>query len=99
MKKNLNRKTKILCTLGPASASKKMITAMVNAGMNAVRLNFSHGTHESHKNICSVIRSVEKETGIPLAVVQDLQGPRIRLGDLGEGQCELKKGVKRSACL
>ena len=92
MKMQATRKTKILCTLGPASASTKIITFMVKAGMNAVRLNFSHGTHESHAKLFNVIRSVEKETKTHIAIVQDLQGPRIRLGDLGEQKCELKRG-------
>lgn len=89
-----NRKTKILCTIGPASSSRETLASMARAGMSAVRLNFSHGTHESHAEAYRNVRRAEKETGIPLAVVQDLQGPRIRLGDLGEAGYRLKKGQR-----
>lgn len=76
------KRTKILCTIGPASETKATLTKMVKAGMNACRLNFSHGTHDHHKMLISNIRQVASETGEPLPIVQDLQGPRIRVGKL-----------------
>ena len=78
----MRKRTKIVCTLGPASATKAAITAMVQAGMNVARLNFSHGTYENHETLINNIRAVEKETGEPIAILQDLQGPKIRLGAL-----------------
>ena len=76
------KRTKIVCTLGPSSESKETITAMVRAGMNVARLNFSHGSYENHQALIETIRAVEKETGEPIAILQDLSGPKIRLGEL-----------------
>jgi len=83
--------TKIVCTLGPASGEVETIEKMVRGGMNVARLNFSHGTHENHAEMIKNIREVEKRTGEPVAVLQDLQGPKIRAGDLPEEGVELKK--------
>ncbi len=80
------RRTKIVCTLGPASASEEMLRAMIRAGMNVARLNFSHGTHESHAAMIALVRRVAAEEGQVVAILQDLQGPRIRVGEMaGEG--------------
>lgn len=84
------KRTKILCTIGPSSEDKKSLKKMVEAGMNACRLNFSHGTHDHHTMLISNIRAVAKATNHPLAIVQDLQGPRIRVGKLPEKGVELK---------
>ena len=78
------KKTKIICTLGPASESVKTITEMVKAGMNVARLNFSHGDHENHRLLIDNIRRVSSKLGIPLAIIQDLHGPKIRVSDLKE---------------
>jgi pyruvate kinase len=86
------RRTKIVCTLGPATSSEEMIRALVRAGMDVVRLNFSHGTHESHGNLISVARRVAAEEGAVLAVLQDLQGPRIRIGGMAGGGSVLTPG-------
>ena len=88
----MKKRTKIVCTLGPASEDVGVITKMVNAGMNVARLNFSHGTYGNHKLLMKNIRTVEKETGEPLAIMQDLQGPKIRVGILPEKGVELKEG-------
>lgn len=88
----MQKRTKIVCTLGPASESVAIITKMVKAGMNVARLNFSHGTYDSHKILISNIRSVAKKTGEPIAIMQDLQGPKIRVGLLPEKGIELKDG-------
>jgi pyruvate kinase len=75
-------RTKIVCTLGPASSERDAICSLVKAGMNVARLNFSHGTHDQHAARIATIRSVAAELNCPLAILGDLQGPRIRIGDL-----------------
>jgi len=80
------RRTKIVCTLGPSSSSPKTIEQMVMAGMNVVRLNFSHGSHEDHRKMMATVREVSKKTGRAIGVLQDLQGPKIRVGPMmGDG--------------
>ena len=74
--------TKIVCTIGPASSSEEKLRAMIKAGMNVARLNFSHGTHEEHAELIRTIRRVAEETDEPVAILQDLQGPKIRVGEL-----------------
>jgi pyruvate kinase len=76
------RRTKIVATLGPASANKDTLTALVHAGMDGARLNFSHGTHDQHAEWASLVREVQEEVGRPLALIADLQGPKLRIGDL-----------------
>jgi len=76
------KNTKIICTLGPASDSKKEITELALSGMNAARLNFSHGTYSHHKKIIKNVRSVSKKLKIPITIIQDLQGPKIRIGEM-----------------
>ncbi len=88
----MHKRTKIVCTIGPASASKSALLSMVKNGMNVARLNFSHGTHEDHGHLMALIREVEKETGEPIAIMQDLQGPKIRVGILPEAGIALKPG-------
>lgn len=78
----VNKKTKIVCTLGPASASEEQITEMVKAGMNVARLNFSHGDYESHAKLIFTIRKVEHKLGLPIGIIQDLHGPKIRVNNL-----------------
>jgi len=86
------KRTKIVCTLGPSSESLENIKKMVEAGMNVARLNFSHGTHENHKILIDNIREVERQTGEPVAIIQDLRGPRIRVGLLPEKGITLEAG-------
>lgn len=81
-----------MCTLGPSSASVETIEAMVKAGMNVARLNFSHGDYEHHAQLIEHIRTVEKRTGEPVAILQDLQGPKIRIGVVPEKGIELEEG-------
>jgi pyruvate kinase len=85
-----NKKTKIIATLGPASESVEKIIQMINAGMNAARLNFSHGTYENHKKLIKNIRQAAKKTGQQIAIIQDLQGPKIRVGNLPESGIIIK---------
>ncbi len=75
-------RTKIVCTLGPASSTREGIRSLLEAGMNVARINFSHGTHEQHAETIANIRAVSDETGRNVAILGDLQGPRIRIGDL-----------------
>ncbi|MBW8065557.1 MAG: pyruvate kinase, partial [Nitrospira sp.] len=77
------RKVKIVCTIGPASASPEILDQLLDSGMNAARLNFSHGTRESHARAVKAIREAAGHRGIPVAIIQDLQGPRIRVGQVG----------------
>jgi pyruvate kinase len=86
------RKAKIVCTIGPASDSPAVLEQLIHSGMNAARLNFSHGTQESHGRAIKTIRDTADRHGVAVAVIQDLQGPRIRLGDLPEGGVELVVG-------
>ena len=78
--------TKIVCTMGPASANPDMIRKLMLAGMNVARLNFSHGTHEAHARTVATIRGIAEELHRPVAILGDLQGPRIRIGTLTEAR-------------
>ncbi len=75
-------RTKIVCTLGPATATDDAIKGLIEAGMNVARVNFSHGTHEQHAATIAMVRRIAKAMGKPVAILGDLQGPRIRVGDL-----------------
>src|ERR671924_199205 len=79
------RRTKIVCTIGPASSSVEDLDRLVGAGMDVARLNFSHGTHAEHAEVVRRLREGEERWGRPVAILQDLQGPKIRLGTFGEG--------------
>jgi len=86
------RKTKIVCTIGPACASEDMLRKMMLEGMNVARLNFSHGTHEDHKEKSDMIKRIRKELDLPVAILLDTKGPEIRTGKLENGTAELKAG-------
>ena len=88
----VDKQTKIVCTLGPASDNYETILKMSQAGMNIVRLNFSHGTHEEHKARIALVRKVEKENGINLGIMLDTKGPEIRLGTFANGEEKYQKG-------
>ena len=75
-------RTKIVCTLGPASSSREVIRDLMEAGLDVARINFSHGTHEQHARTIALVRELAAELGRPVAILGDLQGPRIRIGDL-----------------
>ncbi|HVY61065.1 MAG TPA: pyruvate kinase [Planctomycetota bacterium] len=85
-------RTKIVCTLGPVTRSKEAIGALAEAGMDVVRLNFSHGTHEEHGQAIRWVREVSREIGREIAILQDLCGPKIRIGALATPTIELKPG-------
>src|SRR4030065_1578670 len=85
-------KTKIVCTIGPVSESTEIIEQMMRAGMNVARLNFSHGDFSGHKKIIENLRSVAKATGHRLAIMADLPGPKMRIGQLVKEPIDLKIG-------
>ncbi len=86
------RKAKIVCTLGPSSDSIEVIEGMIRAGMDVARLNFSHGSHEDHARRAEWVRKIAARVGRNVAVLQDIQGPKIRLGRFDGGQAVVKKG-------
>jgi pyruvate kinase len=86
------RRTKIVATIGPATSSPEVLRDLIEAGATTLRLNFSHGTHEDHKRSIRLIRQVSFELNQPVGILQDLQGPKIRLGRFAEGPITLKKG-------
>lgn len=88
------KKTKIVCTIGPASNTKEVIKKLMEAGMNASRHNFSHGTHETHKENMDMVKEVRKELNKNIAIILDTKGPEIRTGDFNVDKVELKEGSK-----
>src|SRR5881409_2248872 len=95
------RRTKIVCTIGPASSSTAELDRLVAAGLDVARLNFSHGTHEEHAEVITRIREGEARWGRPIAILQDLQGPKIRLGTFGPGgggRVDLEAGRPFTLC-
>ena len=86
------RKTKIICTLGPSTDDEEVIRALIAAGMNAARFNFSHGTHESHRTRLLALRRVRDEMGAPVATILDTKGPEIRIKTFAQGPITLERG-------
>ena len=86
------RKTKIICTLGPASDKEEVLLDMIKAGMNVARFNFSHGSHEEQKKKMDMVRAARKKLGKPVAILLDTKGPEIRTGVYKEGKIEIKEG-------
>ena len=86
------RKTKIICTIGPASENEQTLTAMCLAGMNVARLNFSHGSHDEHKNKIQLIKSVREKLNLPIAIMLDTKGPEYRIGTFENDKIELAAG-------
>ncbi|MDP3443599.1 MAG: pyruvate kinase, partial [Ignavibacteria bacterium] len=86
------RKTKIICTLGPATETPEMVTKLAEAGMNIVRLNFSHGDHLTHGERIKMVREVSDVAGYNLGIMLDTKGPEIRCGDMKDGVLTFKKG-------
>src|SRR5829696_132410 len=76
------RRTKIVVTLGPSCATEERVIALAQAGMNGARLNFSHGTHDQHAEYARMVRKAQDEVGRPIALIADLQGPKLRVGEL-----------------
>ena len=86
------RRTKIVCTLGPASSSREVLADMIRAGMNVARVNMSHGTHDSHARTIRLVRNLSEELGTTVGIMADLQGPKLRTGVMQAGGVELKEG-------
>ncbi len=89
-----DRRTKIVATIGPASSSFELLKNLVTAGVNVIRLNFSHGTHEDHKTVIDNVRRISRELSAPVTLLQDLQGPKIRIGKVRDGSIQIKDGQK-----
>ena len=87
------RQARIVATLGPSSSTKESIRALFLAGVDVFRLNFSHGTHEQHRERLAQIREVERELGRPIGVLADMQGPKLRVGTFASGAVTLKPGA------
>ncbi len=87
-----HRRAKIVATLGPASSSPERIHALFAAGVDVFRFNFSHGSHEEHRARFDIVREIEREVGRPIAVMADLQGPKLRVGEFASGEAVLKPG-------
>jgi len=92
----MDRRAKIVATIGPACQDEQTITQLVQAGMNVARINFSHGSHEVHSRTIALIRTVSQKIGVPVTILQDLQGPKIRTGSLDNGKVELVAGQELS---
>src|SRR4051812_36373132 len=88
----MNRRTKIVATIGPASGNPETLVRMIEAGMDVARLNFSHGSHEQHAETAQLVRDAAGRAGRPVAILQDLPGPKLRIGPLVDGTAELKAG-------
>lgn len=86
------RKTKIVCTIGPASDTKEVLTGLCKAGMNVARLNFSHGTHEDQQKRIDMIKEVRSELNLPIAIMLDTKGPEFRIKTFKNGKVMLKEG-------
>jgi pyruvate kinase len=88
------RRTKIVATIGPASRDRRVFERLVEAGADVLRLNFSHGTHDEHARVVELARQIEARRGRPLALLQDLSGPKIRTGRVAGGEIELRDGAR-----
>src|SRR3989338_5425088 len=92
----MDTRTKIICTIGPSSIKPSMLSSLIKSGMDVARLNFSHGTQAWHKDTIRLVRGEAKAAGHMVAVLGDIQGPKIRLGNLPSEGAELKKGKPMS---
>ena len=86
------KKTKIICTLGPASDTEEILSDLIDAGMNVARLNFSHGTHAEHADKIAKIKRVRERKKVPIAIMLDTKGPEFRIGTFKDGKITLKDG-------
>ena len=83
-------KTKIVCTIGPATNSQKMIEKMIKSGMNVARITFSHGTHEDHAKTIEYIKAAREKLSLPVAIMLDTKGPEVRVGKFRDGEVYLE---------
>lgn len=87
-------RTKILATIGPSTATREKIEQLIDAGADAFRFNFSHGTHAEHKERYNIVRKLAKEKNLHITIVADMQGPKLRVGLFKNDKIELKNGQK-----
>ena len=87
------RKTKIVCTLGPATNDPKVLEGLMRGGMDVARINFSHGDHAEHQKRMDDFKKMRDKLGLPVALLLDTKGPEIRIGDFEDGKVELKNGA------
>lgn len=87
------RKTKIICTIGPASMDEEILTKMCQEGMDVARLNFSHGTHPEQKEKMDLIKKVREKLNLPIAIMLDTKGPEYRIGTFGAGKVQVADGA------
>ncbi|ACO44800.1 pyruvate kinase [Deinococcus deserti] len=92
--KHSDRSTKIVATIGPASRDPEVLSRMIDAGLNVVRMNFSHGDHEDHRQTVQMVRELAARKGVTIGILQDLQGPKIRVGRFAQGAVTLNAGDK-----
>ncbi len=90
----MERRARIVATIGPASQDEATLQQLVEAGMDVARMNFSHGTHENHSLVYQRLRAISSRLGRPVTILQDLQGPKIRTGEIENGQVELHAGQR-----
>jgi len=88
----MERKTKIVCTIGPSSCRSDVISRLIDAGMDVARLNFSHGTWQEHREVVRIVRELAVQKKRPVGILQDLQGPKLRLGCFKEGAAAIETG-------
>ncbi len=86
-------RTKIVCTIGPASRSTEALRRLAEAGMDVMRLNFSHGSHDEHAAVVSAVRAIARDVGRPIAILQDLAGIKLRIGEIAAGTARLEPGA------
>jgi pyruvate kinase len=91
-KGNSIRKTKIVCTIGPATASEQSLRRLIETGMNTARLNFSHGSQDKHLKVIEQIRRLSHDLRTPVAILQDIAGPKVRIGTFENGSVDLTTG-------
>ncbi len=92
------RKTKVICTIGPASENEATLTKMLEAGMNVARLNFSHGSHEEHQQKIDLIKRVREKLGLPIAIMLDTKGPEYRIKTFKAGKVTIQDGAAFTFC-
>ena len=88
------RKTKIICTIGPASTNEETLTIMFEAGMNVARINMSHGLYEEHQVKIDNVKKVRRNLGMPIPIMIDTKGPEVRIGTFENGKIEVSEGMK-----
>ena len=95
----MSRKTKIICTIGPASETEETLRAMMDAGMDVARINFSHGAYADHLEKINRIKKLRAEKGLAVSLLLDTKGPEVRLGTFADGRVTLEAGASFTLCM